>query len=62
MKNWWSENWMKINEMKLGIHRILKRKGKAGGINNSQNILEVVNYKYHGLVINQSITTNDHSA
>ena len=62
MKYWWSENWMKINEKKSGILWILKRKGKTGVINNSLNIPEVENYKYLRVVINQSITTNDHSA
>ena len=62
IKNWWSENWMKINEKKSGILRKLKRKVKTGVINNSLNIPEVKNYKFLGVVINQSITMNDHSA
>ena len=46
MKQWCIQNEMKINEIKSGILRILKRKGKIRFIENSLNIPEVDIYKY----------------
>ena len=60
MKNWCSENKMRINKDKSGILRILKRSGKTGIINNSLDIPEVSSYKYLDITINQSIALKNH--
>ena len=60
MKNWCSENKMRINKDKSGILRILKRSGKTNIINNSLDIPEVSSYKYLGITINQSIALKHH--
>ena len=60
MKNWWSQNEMKINEKKSGIFRILKRTGKIKNMENALNIPEVNSYKYLGVWINQSIKVGEH--
>ena len=60
MKEWWTQNEMKINEKKSGILRILKRNGKVGYIENTLNIPEVKEYKYLGIILNQSIRLTNH--
>ena len=59
MKRWWDRNGMKINETKSGILRILKRRGKIDVIKNWLDIIEVSEYKYLGIMINQSITISN---
>ena len=51
---------MKINEKKSGYLRILKKKGKTFSITNELNIPEVSEYKYLGIVINQSLKPTNH--
>ena len=60
MKNWWINNNMKINEKKSGYLRILKKKGKTFSITNELNIPEVSEYKYLGIIINQSLKPTNH--
>ena len=60
MSQWCSQNAMKINEKKSGILRILKRTGKISTIENWLNIPEVSEYKYLGVVLNQSLRLNNH--
>ena len=55
MNQWWKQKVMKINELKSGILRILKRTRKIGIIPNKLNTLEVNQYKYLGIMLNQSI-------
>ena len=51
---------MKINPTKSGILRILNRKGKILGIENSLNIPEVEKYNYLGITITQSLKLKEH--
>ena len=51
---------MKINEKKSGYLRILKRRGKTFSIANELNIPEVSEYKYLGILINQSLKPTNH--
>ena len=60
MKNWWINNNMKINKKKSGYLRILKKKGKTFSITNELYIPEVSEYKYLGIVINQSLKPTNH--
>ena len=53
--DWWKYYEIELNSSKSGILRILNRTGKAKGITNIANIPEVMEYKYLGIIINQSI-------
>ena len=55
MKEWWETSKMKVNYIKSGLLRILKRRGKNSLISNSLNILEINCNKYIGVIINQSL-------
>ena len=53
---YWCKNYeINLNLEKSGIMRILKRSGKVQVMANVANIPEVTEYKYLGLVINQSL-------
>ena len=52
----WCQNYeINLNPEKSGIMRFLKRSGKVQGMANVANIPEVTEYKYLGLIINQSL-------
>ena len=51
---------MKVNPTKSGKLRILNRKGKILGIENSLNIPEVEKYNYFGIIITQSLKLKEH--
>ena len=53
--DWWKNYEINLNSEESGIMRILKRSGKIQGMANVANIPEVTEYKYLGLIINQSI-------
>ena len=52
---WWEQYKVMLNPQKSGIQRILNRAGKTKKIKNCANILEVKEYKYLGININQSL-------
>ena len=56
--DWCDNNDIKLNPEKSGVMRLLKRSGKIKGIKNIANIPEVIEYKYLGLIINQSLNFN----
>ena len=56
--DWCDNNDIKLNPEKSGVMRLLKRSGKIKGIKNIANIPEVLEYKYLGLTINQSLNFN----
>jgi hypothetical protein len=52
----WSRKFdIDVNPLKSGIIRIMKRAGKIKGIPNIMNIREVMEYKYLGIWLNQSL-------
>ena len=53
--DWWKYYEIELNPSKSGILSILNRTGKAKGITNIAYIHEVMEYKYLGIIINQSI-------
>ena len=55
-----SQKWNENKWKKIGIFRILKKRGKTRKIENSLNISEVESYKYLGIHINQSLRLDTH--
>ena len=60
MMEWSLKNEMEINKDKSGIMRVLLRKGKCHGIDNTLQIPEVDSYWYLGIRIDQSLKMKDH--
>ena len=60
IRNWTQNNKMYVNPQKSGIMRILLKRRKCIGIENSLNIPEVESYWYLGVIISQSLKLIEH--